>query len=810
MMEKSSALAELAGVLFACRDLETLRKTFVARVAVALNARAADLWLADPKEEGLRCHAQWTDSAERLSASKDGVADGILAAAFQETSPIRLSGDELERDEFTQFPASQRAAIRSALLAPFPGQTSADGVVEVLNRRDGVFTGDDAAFLQAAAGLASQADALLAGIESERQLQLETIERLTALYDIARIFNSTLEIEALLPIVASKVRDILRAQACNLWLVEPHGRSMKLAQQDGRDPSVEVGAEVPIDTGHLANVAQTGNPRLIENPAEEETLAERLKAGGEEFEVQSLICAPLTKETQVIGVIELVNKSDGTPFNEDDLFFLASIAEQAAVALHNANLLESERKLHTMHALLKISQEITSTLDLDHVLTTVVHQASTAVPFDRCAIGFFDRNKFVLGAVSGETEVPKNDEMTGLRKLLEWISTQDTAVRADKYEEGWEVDPESGQPIIVPYLEEHRVNGFYALPLRDDQGTVGVLCLQSDSAEFLNDGQRETVAILANQTTVAIRNAQLYQQVPLAGFLQPFKQRKNKFIAAMPTSRWVEYGRKAAFVAAVLLIVPWPMRVSTNATVVPAQRRMIGAITGGIVQHVFVHEGDKVTRGQILAQLDDSDARLKLNQAQTDFALAQRGLAQAESRRDLTIAAQSRLHASMAQTEINLESERVEGAKLKAPIDGVVITPKVEEKTGVMLQPGDTLCEIVEEQRMAVDMNVPETDLALIRQGDHVALKLNAFPAETFDGVVDRVGARTEPVEGEQFFVVRAVFENTRGLAKDGMAGRARILSAGGWFGTGWFPVGYALLRSPARWIWERIWVWLP
>ena len=286
---------------------------------------------------------------------------------------------------------------------------------------------------------------------------------------------------------------MFRAQACNLWLVEPDGGSMKLAQQDGQDPTVEVGAAVPIDTGHLANVAQTGNPRLIENPAEDESLAERLKAGGEEFEVQSLIAAPLTKETQVIGVIELVNKTDGTPFNEDDLFFLSSIAEQAAVALHNANLLESERKLHTMHALLKISQEITSTLDLDHVLTTVVHQASTAVPFDRCAIGFFDRSKFVLGAVSGETEVPKNDEMTGLRKLLEWVSTQDTAVRADKYEEGWEVDPESGQPIIVPYLEEHGVNGFYALPLRDDQGTVGVLCLQSESAEFLNEGQRETV-----------------------------------------------------------------------------------------------------------------------------------------------------------------------------------------------------------------------------------------------------------------------------------------------------------------------------
>ena len=143
-----------------------------------------------------------------------------------------------------------------------------------------------------------------------------------------------------------------------------------------------------------------------------------------------------------------------------------------------------------------------------------------------------------------------------------------------------------------------------------------------------------------------------------------------------------------------------------------------------------------------------------------------------------TTAAQARLHASIAQAEIKLETERVADAKLLAPIDGVVVTPKIEEKTGVLLQPGDALCELVEQRRMAVDMNVVETDLALVRQGEHVALKLNAFPTETFDGIVDRVGARSAPVEGEQFFVVRAVFENSR-KSGEGRDGRARQNSFG-------------------------------
>ena len=67
------------------------------------------------------------------------------------------------------------------------------------------------------------------------------------------------------------------------------------------------------------------------------------------------------------------------------------------------------------------------------------------------------------------------------------------------------------------------------------------MALLSGDADFLTDNNRETVAILANQTTVAIRNAQLYQQVPLANFLQPFSQRKKKLLSAMPRSRWGEY-----------------------------------------------------------------------------------------------------------------------------------------------------------------------------------------------------------------------------------------------------------------------------
>jgi hypothetical protein len=91
-----------------------------------------------------------------------------------------------------------------------------------------------------------------------------------------------------------------------------------------------------------------------------------------------------------------------------------------------------------------------------------------------------------------------------------------------------------------------------------------------------------------------------------------------------------------------------------------------------------------------------------------------------------------------------------------------------------------------------------------------VALKLNAFPTATFVGTVERIGEQTRGEAGEQYFLVRAVFDNTGGRARDGMVGRARIRAGGGYAGSNWYPVGYALLRDPFRWVWQEIWSWLP
>jgi GAF domain-containing protein/biotin carboxyl carrier protein len=815
-MESSSALFELASISLACRDQDTLLKTFAARVGAAIGARGVLVWLNDPASEdgALECKMRWSEPGERFQPASEEAEDGLLAevfVAFAESGGARrIAAKEIDADALGHLDEASRGRVKTLLYATLPGAQGAMGVVEALNKRAGEFTAEDAQFLEEAGKLAGQALTNLTAIEGERESQLSTLERLTALYDLGRTFTSTLELGELLPIVAVKIRDILGAVACNLWLADANAGELFLAEKLGNDPSVEEGARVSMTEGLLGEVAQTANAKLIEDAAEDEALAERREAAGEEFEFQTWMAAPLRKDDQILGVVELIDKANGEQFTEDDNFFLSSISEQAGVALHNANLLESERKVHALDALLKISQEITSTLDLDHVLTTVVHQASTIIPFDKCVIGFYDRGKFILGAVSGESEVPKTREMNALRERLQWVAEQEGAVSADMYEDGWHLNPEEARAQFASFLEEHGHNGFYALPLRDDQGNLGTLALLSGDADFLNDSHKETLGILANQTTVAIRNAQLYQQLPLMSLFQPLAQRKQKLMAAVQTGRMTEYAQRAALVILALLIIPWPMRVGTDATVVPAERRRVSTIDGGVVQHVFVREGEVVQEGQLLAQLDDGPDRVKLAQASADLAQARRDLSEAEFRNDPPAAGQAQIRGELHTAEVNLEQQRIEEAQLKAPIAGIVVTPKVEDRTGAMVGPGESFCEIVVQDRIGAEMSVAESDLALVAPGESVALKLNAFPTTTFEGSIERVGTQAHAEAGEQYFLVRAVFEHPGAHARDGMVGRARVQAGGGWFHTGWYPVGYVILRAPFRWVWQKAWALLP
>lgn len=265
-MASSSALFELATVFYSCRNPEALLKTFAGRLAAQLGARAVLVWLWDPVNERMVLRARSLEAGERFDPASETEGTAVLAEVLESGEPQMFKAKEVEGAALDHLDELSRARIRAALYVAIPGAIGNAGVVEILNPRKGDFSPDDIVFTQEAARITGLALEERLGLEKDHHDQLGTIERLTALYDIASVFNSTLELQDLLPVVAEKICNILNASICNVWLADPEAGELELSQQFGEDPSAELEARIPVSEGLLGEVVRMGRPQRVENP----------------------------------------------------------------------------------------------------------------------------------------------------------------------------------------------------------------------------------------------------------------------------------------------------------------------------------------------------------------------------------------------------------------------------------------------------------------------------------------------------------------------------------------------------------------
>jgi GAF domain-containing protein len=519
--------------------------------------------------------------------------------------------------------------------------------------------------------------------------------------------------------------------------------------------------------------------------------------------IESLICAPVKYEKQWIGALEVVNKRAGGKFVESDVDLLVEIADQAAGSIRNAQRHEAERKVKELQALLNTSREIISSLDLDRVLAVVVNQVATIIPFDVCAIALVTKGEYEIDAIAGEAEVNEKDpKVKQLNEIMNWAGQSETEVYIS--ETNGAIDSSRAETVakFKHHFEASGMKSFYALPLVDEEGPLGLLALESKTPCFLNEGHLELLKIFASQATVAIRNAQLYRQVPLIGALEPLAARKLA-LEAIPKFKRVAILTGIAAVLLVLILVPWNLKVSGNAYVMPTRTATIDAEVDGIIEQINYKEGDVVPAGAVVAVLRGDEHLLNLNQAKARYDIVAREITRSQAASGAAAAQIQRVKLDQAQREVGLYQTKLEQTQVKATITGVIITPRLEEKRGRFIKRGEAFCEQANINPIVVEIAVPESDIGLVTPGEEIWLKANAFPERKFIGKVTRISPQATLEQGERVFIVRGEVENADQELRTGMLGRAKIL-------TGSRSIGYVLLREPARWLRKKIWSWMP
>jgi GAF domain-containing protein len=234
----------------------------------------------------------------------------------------------------------------------------------------------------------------------------DEIERLRLMHSISLEFSATLDFDELLPRVFQRALTALGAEGGSLWIAEDDMLCCRIAA--GGAGQKLVGAQVPIGTGFVGDVAQRPRTTIVTRAAEDPRYQPRVDSG--EVLATTVMATAMVAGGVTVGSIQVSNKLTGDGvFDLRDRELLEGLAASAAAALRNAQLHAVEKRARDLALLLEISREITATLDLDRVLRSVVNLAAKAFAFDRGAVGLYQKGNCEIRAMAGQEKIDQRD-----------------------------------------------------------------------------------------------------------------------------------------------------------------------------------------------------------------------------------------------------------------------------------------------------------------------------------------------------------------------------------------------------------------
>jgi signal transduction histidine kinase len=170
------------------------------------------------------------------------------------------------------------------------------------------------------------------------------VRRLSRLLEISVTLNSTLDQERLLRFILETATDVLNCEAASILLFDENRGELYFAAATGSDPKKLAEIPVPLEGSIAGTIFREDRPLVI-NDVERDPRHFGLVGEQVKFQPHSLVGVPMRVREKSFGVLEALNKQGGR-FTERDAQILFIIASQAAVAIHNARLLEALQRAY--------------------------------------------------------------------------------------------------------------------------------------------------------------------------------------------------------------------------------------------------------------------------------------------------------------------------------------------------------------------------------------------------------------------------------------------------------------------------------
>lgn len=371
-------------------------------------------------------------------------------------------------------------------------------------------------------------------------------------------------------------------------------------------------------------------------------------------------------------------------------------------------------------------------------------------------------------------------------------------------------------PLVVPqaadddlaataHLEaarELKVEAICSVPLIDDGHAFGVLMLERAGGPPFHAAEIELCKTLGLMLGPAFALKQRNERGPIARA----REAGHDAVVALfgPRHPGVKLIAAAAVVVlAFFSLVVTEHRVTARTVVEGETQRAVAAPFSGFIAESLVRAGDSVTKGQLLARLDERDLVLEQTRWESEREQAERKFRVALADQDRAAMAVLAAQVNQAEAQLHLVEERLARSRVVAPFDGIVVSGDLSQLLNTPVEQGKVLFEVAPRDRYRVILKVDERDIDYVKLGQTGRLVLSGLPGEVQTFSVKQMTPVSTPQDGHNTFRIEAQLADSSARLRPGMEGVGKIL------------VG----RARLIWIWTHgltdwarltLWNWLP
>jgi len=322
-----------------------------------------------------------------------------------------------------------------------------------------------------------------------------------ALREIVRSLSSAWDLDTALDLIARKTTEVMQVDSCTIYLLDPDGDSLRLQASTGLSKRALGRSTLRVGEGMTGYSVAHNHPIYAADARQNPHF--KVVEEAEEAGFRSLLAVPLTIEDKPIGALN-VQTADTHDYSAGEVEVLSLIGDLAATTLVRAQLYDrQQRQIAELRTLAQVSETVTSPLYLDEMLGIVSEMAAQIMDAAICHVYLLDDTSSTLQRHTGSgTELSDHPRFPLDQGIIGRVAA-------------------SGLPAYIPDLsneqeyeetewaQEAGLVSLLSVPLSVRDRVIGVLnCYAAKRREF-SDKERTLLLTLANQTALAIENAQL-------------------------------------------------------------------------------------------------------------------------------------------------------------------------------------------------------------------------------------------------------------------------------------------------------------